>query len=148
MFPNHGDAVHILHRFGDRRADANTILLRLLPSHVVLRKLVDIEVHGSHARGVPRAVQTVTVEQAADKDVGMRIRKPGIQDTPHPRQWSGCIRYPRAGECRDPISTRQNLILSPNWNWREVLRCEVTWPKLWLVTEPFGELNCGVLNRL
>ena len=54
----------------------------------------------------------------------------------------------RARQCRDPVSTCQNLILSPNWNWREVLRCEVTCPKLWLVTEPFGELNCGVLNRL
>ena len=153
VFADHGDAIHILHRFGDRRADADPVFRRLLPSHVVFGKLVHIEIHGSYARRVPRAVQAVTVEQPADKDVGVRIRKPGIQYARHPRARIGClcrscVDQSRTRECRDPVSTCQNLTLSPNWNWREVLRCEVTCPKLWLVTEPLGELNCGVLNRL
>ena len=153
VLADHGDAIHILHGFRNRRADADPVFRRLLSSHVVFGKLVYIETHGSYARRMPRAVQTVTVEQAADEDVGVRIRKPGIQYTCHARARIGCMCHScvdqsRARQCRDPVSTCQNLILSPNWNWREVLRCEVTCPKLWLVTEPFGELNCGVLNRL
>src|SRR5436190_18020988 len=97
---------------------------------------------------MPCAVEVVTIQQPAHEDVGMRIRRVGVQDTGNTRTGSG--RHGKAAPAgdREQISACQNAIFNPNWNCRDVLAWRVTWPNCADVTEPFGAANCGVLSRL
>ena len=68
---------------------------------------------------MPCAVQAVTVQQPAHKDVGMRIRRVDIQDTGNTRTGSGRTQAAPAGD-REPVSGVSKCDLQPEL---ELPRC-------------------------
>ena len=133
---------------GHRITNTDPMLCRLFPSHVIEWKLIDVEGDGLNVRCMPPSVQTVAVEQAAEEDICVRIRRVNVENARDARTTSGRLRECAASREREPVSPCQNAIFNPNWNCRDVLACRVTVPNCCDVTAPFGAANCGVLNRL
>ena len=75
MFADNGYSVDAVNRFRHGGVHPDSILLCLFASHVVERKLVDIEGHSSQTRRIPLAVESISVKQSAHEDVGVRIRR-------------------------------------------------------------------------
>src|SRR4051794_21880804 len=105
MLADDSDSVDPFDGFGHGGADTNAVLGCLFTSHVVERKLVDVEGYGLQFRSVPRAVQAIAVKQTAHEDVCVRVRAVDVENAGYARTGTDRLRERTPSGDGEPVST-------------------------------------------